>query len=356
MFMSKIRYAIIGSGWRSLYYLRIAKALPQQFEVTGMLVRSQEKVDAFSKEYNIFVTMSKEELFGTKPDFIVTAINRSDNAGLCVELMKEGVPVLAETPPADSLEELVEIWEEKKRRNGKLLIAEQYFLYPTYEAGLQIARQGYLGEIQNVTLSALHEYHGMSMIRLFLNAGLSNVKITAKKYTWPVVVTQNRAGVLQRGGKAVWDRVRAELEFENNTIGFYDFSDVQYHSYVRDRHLQVQGTRGEMDDDMVYYLSKQDDPLIEKLIPVNDGIRPGIESIAFGGKAIYKNPFPTNVLPEDETAIARLLVGMKEYIETGKEIYPLSYAMQDAYFAILLKEAATTGKAVVSERQVWCDV
>lgn len=37
--MAKIRYAIIGSGWRALFYIRIAKALPEQFEVTGILVR-----------------------------------------------------------------------------------------------------------------------------------------------------------------------------------------------------------------------------------------------------------------------------------------------------------------------------
>ena len=28
-----VRFAMIGSGWRSLYYIRIAKALPQYFEV-----------------------------------------------------------------------------------------------------------------------------------------------------------------------------------------------------------------------------------------------------------------------------------------------------------------------------------
>lgn len=351
--MGKIRYAIIGSGWRSLYYIRIAQALPEQFEITGMLVRSPEKVERFTKEYGIFVTMDRDELLATKPDFVVVAVNRASNKEICVELMKAGVPVFAETPPADTLEDLNEIWNVKQEYNGKILVAEQYFLYPTYDAKLKIAKEGYLGEIQNVTLSALHEYHGMSIIRLFLNAGFSNVRITAKKYTYPIAVTQNRAGVLQKGDVADANRIRAELEFENGTVGFYDFCGVQYHTYVRSRQLNVQGVRGEIDNDTVYYLSEENDPLIEKLTPANDGIRPGIESIAFAGEAVYRNPFHTNVMPEDETAIARLLIGMKEYLEGGEEIYPFADAMQDAYLAVLLKEAWNTGETVTSSYQAW---
>ncbi len=353
--MKKIRYGIIGSGWRSLYYIRIAKALPDLFEVTGMLVRSEEKKQAMEREYGIFVTMDREELLAAEPDFVVAAINRADNGKLCMELMEMGIPVLAETPPSDEMEELLAIWETKERCNAKIQIAEQYFLYPTYETKIKIAKEGYLGDIQNAALSALHEYHGFSMLRLLLNAGMSDAAMTAKKYTWPIAVTQNRGGVLQKGETAEQDRVKAELVFENGTVGFYDFCGVQYHTYVRSRHLNVQGVRGEIDDDKVYYLTEENDPMIETLTPANDGVRPGIESIAFAGKAFYRNPFPTNALPEDETAIARLLVGMKEYLETGKEIYPMADAMQDAYFTILLKEAVETGKTVYSKRQPWAD-
>ena len=37
--MSKVRYAVVGSGWRSLFYIRIAKALPETFELTALLCR-----------------------------------------------------------------------------------------------------------------------------------------------------------------------------------------------------------------------------------------------------------------------------------------------------------------------------
>ena len=37
--MSKVRYAVVGSGWRSLFYIRIAKALSETFELTALLCR-----------------------------------------------------------------------------------------------------------------------------------------------------------------------------------------------------------------------------------------------------------------------------------------------------------------------------
>lgn len=350
--MSKIRYAIIGSGWRSLFYIRIAKALPELFEVTGMLVRSQEKQRKMTEEWGIPVTLSREELLAAKPDFVVVAVSRKDNAAETIALMEMGVPVVAETPAADTVEELNRIWS-LAQAGAKVLIAEQYFLYPTYEAKLRVAKEGYLGKVQNASLSALHDYHGISILRRALNAGLENVTITAKRYDWNIAVTQNRNGILQRGDMTTPSRVRAEFGFEGGTVGFYDFCGIQYHSHIRSRHFSIQGDRGELFDDKVYYLNKDNDPMHESLIPVSDGLHMGIESIAFAGHAFYRNPFPTNVLTEDETAIARLLVGMKAHIEGGGEAYPLSDALQDAYLTILLKKAAETGTAVQSETQIW---
>lgn len=351
--MKKIRYAIIGSGWRSLFYVRIAKALPEQFEVTGMLVRSEEKKAKLTGEYRIPVTTSREALLAAQPDFVVVAVSRKDNAKVAIELLRDGFAVLAETPAADTVEELNEIWQLREEIGSRIQVAEQYFLYPTYEAKLRIARDGYLGNIQNASLSALHDYHGISILRRALGVGLSNVSITAKNYTWPIAVTQNRNGVLQKGDVTTPNRVRADFVFENGTVGFYDFCGIQYHSHIRSRHFSIQGDLGELYDNKVYYLNSDNDPMTETLTPASDGVRPGIDSIAFAGKAVCRNPFPTNVLSEDETAIARLLAGMAGYLETGKEIYPLADALQDAYLTILLKQAVQTGKTVTSEDQLW---
>lgn len=36
--MEKIRYGLIGSGWRAEFYIRIAKAVPEKFDLTAVLI------------------------------------------------------------------------------------------------------------------------------------------------------------------------------------------------------------------------------------------------------------------------------------------------------------------------------
>ena len=38
-----IKYGIVGAGWRSEFYLRIAELLPKEFSVSGIYIRNSEK-------------------------------------------------------------------------------------------------------------------------------------------------------------------------------------------------------------------------------------------------------------------------------------------------------------------------
>lgn len=51
--MRKIRYAVVGSGWRSLFYGRIAKALPERFELAALGCRTEEKAARMREEYGL---------------------------------------------------------------------------------------------------------------------------------------------------------------------------------------------------------------------------------------------------------------------------------------------------------------
>ena len=44
--MKKIRYAVVGNGWRAMFFVRAALNLPERFELTGVWCRSQEKAQA----------------------------------------------------------------------------------------------------------------------------------------------------------------------------------------------------------------------------------------------------------------------------------------------------------------------
>ena len=65
--MAKYHFIIIGSGWRALYYVRVAKALPEIFSLDAMYCRTQEKADLIAGQYQIHTTTSIEECVAYKP-------------------------------------------------------------------------------------------------------------------------------------------------------------------------------------------------------------------------------------------------------------------------------------------------
>ena len=74
--MSKIRFGLIGSGWRAEFYIRIAKALPEMFDLAAVMIRSKEKGEAFSAKFSVKVVNTLDELVEKEPEFVVMAIKR----------------------------------------------------------------------------------------------------------------------------------------------------------------------------------------------------------------------------------------------------------------------------------------
>ena len=66
-------------------------------------------------------------------------------------------------------------------------------LQPFHAAQLALARSGNLGKISQAQVSAAHGYHGISLIRKFLNAGQENATIRAFKFRSPLVDGPDRA-------------------------------------------------------------------------------------------------------------------------------------------------------------------
>ena len=93
--MAKLRFLVVGSGWRSLFYVRIAQALPQQFELCAVLCRSQEKAEQI-RRYGAPVSTSPEQCAAMRPDFVVVAVNKASLAQVSKEWIERGFAVLCE--------------------------------------------------------------------------------------------------------------------------------------------------------------------------------------------------------------------------------------------------------------------
>ena len=49
----KIRFGLYGGGWRSEFFLRVAKLLPERFETIGFVTRNKDKAEFFSQNFGV---------------------------------------------------------------------------------------------------------------------------------------------------------------------------------------------------------------------------------------------------------------------------------------------------------------
>lgn len=127
--MAKLRFIVVGSGWRSLFYWRIAQALPERFELCAMLCRTEEKAEKMHREYGVPVSTSAEQCIALHPDFVVVAVNKASIAAVSTEWLGRGFAVLCETPAALEEDALRALWQ-LHQQGAKLQVAEQYWLVP----------------------------------------------------------------------------------------------------------------------------------------------------------------------------------------------------------------------------------
>jgi hypothetical protein len=363
-YMGKYHFIIIGSGWRSLYYVRIAKAMPDILRLDAMYCRTQEKADKMAEEFSIHTTTSIEECVGYKPDFAVVAVNKTSICDVSIEWMDRGITVLSETPAAldmDSLKKLYRYHMSDDKTDKKQVVAEQYREYPYNKARINLVNSGVLGDISCLNISIAHEYHGFSLIRAYLGIKPDeNYTVSGKIYEFPTTQTLTRYDKFTDGRTAPKKRCVAVFEFESGKVAWYDFDSEQYRSPIRKNMIKVQGGRGELINNELYYLDENNVGRKETIVTDINKVMTGngnpnlaqvneIKKIAFGDKILYEPVWGLRGLSEDETAIATLMCKTAEY-SRGQALppYSLENALADAYAAILLDEAVRTSNKVSS--------
>ena len=342
--MEKIRFAVVGTGWRALFYVRIAKWLPERFELTGVCCRTAERAQQFAGEHGVTTFSSLDELLATKPDFVVSCVKRAGMADMIVTLLERGVHVLAETPYGNTEEEIERVIAAQKKSGKVLDVAEQYFRYPSHAARHAVIARGLLGEVVSCRMNMVHEYHGISLLRRYLGEENGDVTITARRKKSPIVHTGDRSGYLTQGEVQEETRVYAYFDYADGRLGIYDFAGTQYHSAIRSSHVHILGVRGEISDNTVRWVTQENRPMQEDFVFHRDLVTGTIKSIDLAGERVYENPFRTDVpMNEDEIAIAHTLACMGDALRGGERHYPLAYGIADAWMTVKLKEAADTG-------------
>ena len=196
--MKPLSYIIVGSGYRSEYYARIAAAYPELFNAL-YYCRSEEKAAKMQAKTGIRATVSLEECDRFNADFAVIVVNKDTIADVCEEWVKRGYPVVLETPAGSSVEKLCRLWELHEKHGARITVSEQYHRYPGLIAGLDAVASGKIGAPYYAYVSVAHDYHAASLLRKMLLTNGEDLVLHGERFANPVVETDSRYGAVTNG-------------------------------------------------------------------------------------------------------------------------------------------------------------
>lgn len=355
--MSPTTFAVIGAtGWRSRFFLRVARELPERFRATGLHVRDSERGEQLTREWGVPAYTDLDSLLRERPDFVLISVPWPVSPVMHKEMAERGLPVLAETPPAPDVAGLGELYELVKR-GARFQVAEQLQWRPLHAARITLANSGRLGRVTHAQVAAAHGYHGISLMRRYLQAGFRDVTITGRRFEAPIVQGGSRSGPPAEEKEITATQILAQFDF-GDQLGIFDFTGAQYHGMIRESRTLVRGDRGEINNREVRYLLDYRTPAIAELTRHDVGHEDDLrgyyhDGISLGAEWIYRNPFVPGRLSDDEIACATCMQKMAEYVQGGPEFYGLAEGAQDHYLSMMMNRAVETGQPVRTEPQAW---
>lgn len=354
-----VRIGVVGSGWRTKNFVRIAAAAPAHLQVSGIVTRSAQRGAEVEAEWGIQTYRSMAELLEAyRPDYVTASVPWPETPRVVEEAVGHGVHVLAETPPAPDVDGLRLLWSAVGA-DPLVQVAEQYLLMPAHYARLALVRSGAIGEITGVQVCSTHGYHATSMIRHFLGGGFDEVTVTARAFTSPLVSPLGQDGWTGSDAPEPLTTTLALLDFGGGRSGVYDFTDMQWFNPLRSRRIVIRGTRGEVVDTSVVRITDPTTVLESELVRRTNGRDMDLQGfdldhISHEGQVLYRNPFYGARLSEDDLGIAEILLRMGRYARgEGPAVYSLADGCQDHLLGLAIQESAATGEPVVVGREAW---
>ncbi|WP_328463163.1 Gfo/Idh/MocA family protein [Streptomyces sp. NBC_00448] len=371
-----IRFGIVGSGWRSEFFVRLARALPERLAVAGVVTRSAERAEQVRTAWGVPAYRTVDELLAAEPEFVIPSVPWDVTPGAVRDLVEQGVPVLAETPPAPDAAGLRELWsavggarraatggdgDSASAADGGALVqvAEQYVLMPGHAARIALVRDGVIGAATSVQLSSTHMYHAMSLIRHTLGVGFGPATVTARAFTAPLADPLSPKGWSDDLTPKDATTTLALIDFGAGRTGLYDFTDNQWWNPLRARRVVVRGSLGEIVDDSVVRMADPRTPVESALVRRRTGTDLNLEGaevhhISFDGRVVWRNDYVGASLSEDDLAVVDLLCRTGAWVRgEGPEPYPLAEGCQDHLLALAVEESARTGAPVTTAEEAW---
>jgi hypothetical protein len=354
------QFAIIGGGWRAEAYLRVARESGGRFEVCAVAEPNVQRAEYLKINYSVNVVDTIDAVVAkSNPKFLVLCLPQIILVKFISEALEKKIPILTETfLDKTGIESIINLYNEAEK-TGYIQIAEQYWRQPIHAARLKVIESGILGDVFEAQISVGHGYHGISLIRKYLDIMYEPCTITGKRFVNKIV----------RGPDRYYKYPETEMLVDNpqdfaifdfgEKWAVFDFADPeQYYSSIRRNRLLIRGTKGEIADNEVRYLSDFKTPIEFTLKRIAHGVDgnmwgPHIVGITGQNTWYYENEYGNLRLSDDEIAILHDLESMRDFSDSGKGFYSLAEGCQDQYLNFMMRKALETGEKVKLEKQIW---
>ncbi|HET9650044.1 MAG TPA: Gfo/Idh/MocA family oxidoreductase [Microlunatus sp.] len=357
---SPVRFGLIGTGWRSEFFVRLAGRAPDRFQVTGVVSRRPGRATEIGNRWGVPTVTSLEQLLSSGPEFVIPCVPWSEMAPTTLRLVEAGMPVVAETPPAADLEGLRYLWASLPDRD-LVQVAEQYLLMPQHRARMAVVDAGMIGDVTSVQVSSTHLYHAVSMIRGFLGVGRGPVAVHAAAFVAPLANPLGTDGWSGSAAPELLTTTLATLDFGPGKMGLYDFTDNQWWNPLRARRIVIRGTNGEIVDEKITRLVDPFTPVESHLIRRQTGLDLNLEGmdlqhISVDGRVVYRNRYAGARYSEDDLGVAELLAAAGAWRRgEGEPPYPLAEACHDHQVSLAIEESVRSGRTVTTSVEGWSD-
>lgn len=354
-----VSFAIIGGGWRSTVFIRMAYLFPERFRLVGVVTRREEPGLELERLWGVPTFRSLDDLLAVeRPDFVIPLVPWDAAPGFIRMLVDQGIPVLCETPPAADLDGLRELWTDVGA-TGLVQIAEQYPFMPLHAAHIALAHSGLIGTPTNVHFSSTHLYHAVAVMRKVLGVGVEPVTVFSQVSTAPLVNPITPAGWTRDSTEHQARSILSTLDFGGGRSGVYDFTDNQWWNPLRPDHLQIRGSAGEIHDGSLVRMLDPVTPVVSRIDRVQSGSGMNYEGldlqhIVVEGQVVFRNRFEGGRLSDDDIGVAELLDRMGAWIRDEAEPpYPLAWAMHDHHVGIAIERSVESGQPVTTSVEAW---
>lgn len=324
----KTRFVLFGTGWRAEFYMRIAKAIPDLFEIVKVYTHSPDRI-AFIESMGFKGTCSIDDALEGNFDAVIVSTGKGDFYSLMCLLKEKGVEVLSETA---FLSLSYEEQEELIGMRGYTL--EQYQYVPLYRA--IINSLDLIGRVDQMSLSALHNHHAAALCRKILNIDDEIPSVIGDDFTSRITKTGYRYGRVTDNSAEEYRRVIRIMRFSDNRLFLDDFSSNQYHSYLIPNRIEIRGDKGLINERGVYFTDDRGYTVHEEFNIFRDSTELNqslsLSHITLGDRVVFENLFYGVNLNDDEIAIATMLSLYGE----GKLAYTIRDGILDARLGALL--------------------